>query len=166
MDELPAELCLRIFSMLDYRHLACAALVCRSWSNQSGQADLWQRLYKQRWGEVNFNCSKFKSWKAAYEAQDRCERVGKDMGITREGLDYFLVHEGKLLRFLGSCKSQQRGLVDGIVYDVEEKQQMQVPAPLPMEGGHASQEGLVDKLLFFLGDLEYATRKPKRNRVC
>eukprot|EP00250_Pteridium_aquilinum_P015475 c22604_g1_i1 orf=251-751(-) len=166
MDELPSELCLRVFSMLDYRHLASAALVCRSWSNQSGQAHLWQRLYEQRWGKGASNPCKFKSWKAAYEARDRCERVGMDISITREGFDYFLVHEGRLLRLLGSCKSQKQGL-DDIVCGVGEKQSIHIPAALPLqEKNTVSQEGLVDKLFFFLGDLEYATRKPKRTRVC
>eukprot|EP00250_Pteridium_aquilinum_P015476 c22604_g1_i2 orf=251-709(-) len=90
----------------------------------------------------------------------------RDISITREGFDYFLVHEGRLLRLLGSCKSQKQGL-DDIVCGVGEKQSIHIPAALPLqEKNTVSQEGLVDKLFFFLGDLEYATRKPKRTRVC
>ena len=85
----------------------------------------------------------------------------RDMNITREGLDYFLVHEGKLLRFLGTCNNKQRESVK----NEEEKQQVQVPSVIVEKDDTTSQEGLVDKLLFFLGDLEYATRQQKKNRV-
>ena len=85
----------------------------------------------------------------------------RDMNITREGLDYFLVHEGKLLRFLGTCKNKQRESVK----NEETKQQVQVPLVTVEKDDATSQEGLVDKLFFFLGDLEYATRQQKKNRV-
>lgn len=188
MEELPVELFSRIFSVLDYRHLASAALVCKSWSSHSGQADLWQRLYVERWGEGNSTCfksGKFKTWKAAYEAQDRCERVGMHMTVTREGFDYFMVYKGEILRFLGSCKNEscQRSMDSQQSTVVLGKEQL-VPAFLNSTSEssclslneelilgdrveHASpQDGLVDRLLFFLGDLEYAMRETKRHRAC
>lgn len=162
MDELPSELFLRILSLLDYRHLANVALVCRSWSSQSREAGLWQRLYEQRWGNKTSNPSKFKTWKAAYESQDRCERIGMDVSITREGLDYLLVHEGRLLRLLGSRKSQKQCLNE----IVSKKQPIHTAPLLPSKcKPSGSREGLVNELLFFLGDLEYATRKTKRIKV-
>jgi hypothetical protein len=85
------------------------------------------------------------------------------MKITREGLYYFLVHKGKLMQFLGSCKNS--------LSDVDKtgdtgKELSQMPQLFTMANDVAtSQEGLMDKLFFFLGDLEYATREHKRNRV-
>ncbi|KAI5080830.1 hypothetical protein GOP47_0004013 [Adiantum capillus-veneris] len=162
MGELPSDLLLRILSMLDHRHLASAARVCRSWNSLSRQAHLWQRLYEQRWGEGTSIFSKLKSWEAAYEAQDRCERIGRDVCITREGLDYILVHEGRLLRLLGSRKMEKEGPND----DVCEKKPMRMETSLTSQcKPSGSREGLVNDLLFFLGDLECATRNPKRIRV-
>lgn len=167
--------------MLDYRQLASAALVCKSWSNRCGQTDLWQQLYVKRWGEGKSACcnsSKFRSWKAAYEAQDRSERIGMDMTITREGFDYLIVHKGEILRFLGSCKSESSQEEHGDMLC-----KSKTMAPIFADRGteppclsskeeiilgtrmkHASSQGLLDKIIFFLGDLDYAMRKPKRNR--
>ncbi|KAH7332522.1 hypothetical protein KP509_20G092400 [Ceratopteris richardii] len=162
MDSLPSEVFLRILSMLDYRHLANAAQVSKSWSSQSGEGQLWRRLYEQRWGQSTFDPKRFKSWKAAYEAEDRCERVGIDVNITREGLDYFLVHEGRILRFLGTCGTQRQALDDRAC----RKETVCIETSLNSQAkSSSSSAGLVNKLLFFLGDLEYVTREKKRIRV-
>ncbi|KAJ7542953.1 hypothetical protein O6H91_09G019200 [Diphasiastrum complanatum] len=107
MDRLPIELPYRIFSLLDYRHLAAMALVCRDWNSSSEQAELWQQLFTQRWGQAKAKDACFKhlkSWKQAYEVQDRCDRLGVAPKIAREGPYYFLVSEGAKIRFLGSTK--------------------------------------------------------------
>ncbi|MCO5568189.1 hypothetical protein L7F22_021885 [Adiantum nelumboides] len=159
MDDLPSDLFLRILSLLDYRHLANVAQVCRSWYSVSAQAHLWQRLYEQRWGKGTCALRQSTSWKTAFEARDRCQRIGMDVHIAREGLDYFLVHEGRLLRFPGTRRSQEQGPNDEVCERRLIHRQTSLPSQCAPSG---SEEGLIDNLLFFLGDLEHAMRKPKR----
>eukprot|EP00249_Psilotum_nudum_P017434 c26323_g1_i2 orf=683-1279(+) len=194
MEQLPAELYYKIFSLLDYRHLASVALVCRSWNYFSRQTDLWQQLYTQRWGGQQAEClilKQQKSWKAAYETRDRCDRVGLGITVCREGLDYLLVNKGEILCFLGSrnkesCQgeSTSQGLPssdEGVLKYTMQSDIFHSDENLGIQDADGSCShlnadllvgdsvesgspcaGLIDKLIFFVGDLEGAMREQKR----
>ncbi|BBN03908.1 hypothetical protein MPTK1_3g00550 [Marchantia polymorpha subsp. ruderalis] len=166
MDKLPIELIQRIFTLLDYRPLASAAKVCRSWRRLSDQEELWKSLYKKRWGstkaaKVGLDISASQSWKSAYEIQDRWDRVGEEMTIVREGNDYFLAQKGLLLRFLGSRSSKTK--------DVRPKCATPVPRQdtnprkratnCSESGVRSSAPGLLDKLIHFVADMDYEHRR-------
>ncbi|PON72010.1 Sec39 domain containing protein [Parasponia andersonii] len=91
------------------------------------------------------------SWKKKYEVQDRCDRIGVGMKIIREGGDYYLVHHGEIQRYLGS-RRQSLSL----------KRELSVDGSLKVE---ESCRGILDKILFFIGDLEVASTDAKRGRV-
>ncbi|KAG9455962.1 hypothetical protein H6P81_000470 [Aristolochia fimbriata] len=150
MENLPSELSLKIFCLLDQQNLANAQQVCRKWKELASDNKVWRTLFKERWG-INqaafFAPSPCKSWKDVYEVQDRCDRVGLGLKIIREGGDYFLVHQGEIQRFLGS----RRGITGG--NDAMRDRDEQPCA------------GILDQILFFSVDLEVATRDAKRFRV-
>ncbi|KAL2636254.1 hypothetical protein R1flu_007733 [Riccia fluitans] len=174
MDSLPIEIVYSIFSLLEYRPLASAAKVCRTWRHLTDSAELWKTLYERRWGptkEATADCtiaSASQSWKAAYEIHDRWDRIGEDMTIIREGDDYFLAQKGRLLRFLGSCNRR------GTNKKVEDQQLPGMVADNPHAGSPGTtaragsfspagtrsfNPGLLDKMIRFVGDLDHEQRR-------
>ncbi|KAL5803530.1 hypothetical protein ACOSQ4_031835 [Xanthoceras sorbifolium] len=165
MDGLPEHLYLKIFYLLDHQNLAAAQQVCRKWKVLASDNNLWSNLFKERWGGDHaafYAPVDSKSWKDVYEVQDRCDRVGMGLKIIREGGesgDYYLVHQGEIQRHLGSrrqrkrvdsCPSSSNGefIIEGFPEE-EEK----------------SGQGILDRILFFIGDLEVASSEAKRCRV-
>ncbi|KAJ6760383.1 hypothetical protein OIU79_025268 [Salix purpurea] len=93
--------------------------------------------FKERWGDDRaafYEPDGSKSWKDVYELQDRGDRVGLGLKIIREGGDYYLVHQGKLVG--------------------DESLKEEKPS-----------HGILDQMLFFIGDLEVASTDAKRGRV-
>lgn len=67
--------------------------------------------------------------------------IYRGLKIIREGDDYYLVHQGQIQRGLGSRR--------------ESTEDAEV----------ASSGGILDKIFFFIGDMEAATTHAKRNRL-
>ncbi|CAI8598553.1 unnamed protein product [Vicia faba] len=155
METLPFEICMKIFCFLDHHHLAVSQQVCRKWKLMASDNALWEKLFKERWGGDHaafYAPNGSKSWKEVYEVQDRCDRVGL------EGSDYYLVHQGEVQRYLGSRKIP-RQIIDHTFSSESE---------LTEESSQAEERscrGILDKILFFIGDLEAATVDAKRSRV-
>ncbi|XP_011075931.1 uncharacterized protein LOC105160310 [Sesamum indicum] len=163
MESMPTDLCLKIFCWLDHQNLAAAQLVCRKWRDLASDDMLWSNLFKERWGidrSTFYAPENSKSWKDVYIVQDRCDRVGLGLKIIREGDDYFLVHQGQIQRHLGSRQPESqifgsfnwqngnRGRADS----VDEEQP-------------CSSSSILDKILFFIGDMEVASIHAKRSRL-
>lgn len=75
----------------------------------------------------------------------------RGMKIIREGGDYYLVHHGEIQRYLGS-----------------RRQSLQSSKTISVEGSLKEEEscrGILDKILFFIGDLEVASTGAKRRRL-
>ncbi|KAK3229303.1 hypothetical protein Dsin_001184 [Dipteronia sinensis] len=138
--------------------------VCRKWKVFASNNNLWSNLFKERWGGDHaafYAPADSKPWKDVFEVQDRCDRLGLGLKIIREGGesgDYYLVHQGEIQRHLGSRKQQTRvdtcpsnlnGEFFGEGFQDEEK----------------SGQGILDRILFFIGDLEVASSDAKRRRV-
>ncbi|KAI3457969.1 hypothetical protein Pfo_014632 [Paulownia fortunei] len=156
MERLPADLCLKIFCWLDHQNLAAAQLVCRKWRDLASNDMLWSNLFKERWGidHATFYAPvDSKSWRDVYIVQDRCDRVGLGLKIIREGDDYFLVHQGQIQRHLGSRRPESRAFDsfnnEGAV-SIDEEQPC---------------SSILDKILFFIGDMEAASVDAKRSRL-
>ncbi|KAG8381102.1 hypothetical protein BUALT_Bualt06G0087300 [Buddleja alternifolia] len=159
MEELPTDLCLKIFCWLDHHNLASAQLVCRKWRGLASDDTLWSNLFKERWGIDNaafYAPADSNSWKDVYIVQDRCDRIGLGLKIIREGDDYLLVHQGQIQRHLGSRQQESRAfnLENGITGGEECKDE---------EEGQCS--SILDKILFFIGDMESASVHAKRSRL-
>ncbi|XP_058752974.1 uncharacterized protein LOC131626159 [Vicia villosa] len=161
METLPLEICMKIFCFLDHHHLAVSQQVNRKWKLMASDNALWANLFKERWGEDRaafYAPNGSKSWKEVYEVQDRCDRVGLGLKIIREGSDYYLVHQGEVQRYLGSRKIPRQ------VTDHSFSSETDLT-----EGSSQAEErscrGILDKILFFIGDLEAASVDAKRNRV-
>uniref|UniRef100_A0A5B7CCQ5 F-box protein n=2 Tax=Davidia involucrata TaxID=16924 RepID=A0A5B7CCQ5_DAVIN len=162
MERFPADLCLKIFCLLDYQNLATAQQVCRKWKAMTSDNKIWSNLFKERWGSDHamfYAPVDSKSWKDVYEVQDRCDRVGLGLKIIREGGDYFLVHQGEIQRHLGS-RSQQNG-ANGCSLSSERH----LIGETSVEEEKEPCLGILDKILFFIGDLEVASIYAKRCRV-
>lgn len=161
METLPLEICMKIFCFLDHTHLAVSQQVCRKWKLMASDNALWSNLFKERWGGDHaafYAPLGSKSWKEVYEAQDRCDRVGLGLKIVREGSDYYLVHQGEVQRYLGSRKNRRQ--VSGHTSSSE--------TDFTGESSVAEERscrGILDKILFFIGDLEAASVDAKRSRV-
>ncbi|KAI8565105.1 hypothetical protein RHMOL_Rhmol03G0234800 [Rhododendron molle] len=125
----------------------------RRWKALAADNNLWLNLCEERWGSI---CAAFyapkdsRSWKDVYEVQDRRDRVGLDQKIIREGVDYYLVHLGEVHRHLGS-RPQSKG-ANGCLLGSE----------IGLKEEPSSR--ILDKILFFLGDLEAASVCGKRKR--
>ncbi|KAL2339582.1 hypothetical protein Fmac_007522 [Flemingia macrophylla] len=161
MDNLPFEIYVKIFCFLDYHHLAVAQQVCRRWKFVASNNALWSKLFKERWGGDHaafYAPMGSKSWKDVYEVQDRCDRIGVGLKIIREGSDYYLVHQGEIQQHLGSRKDQEKVTAHSCHSEID----------FTREGSLAeerSSRGILDKILFFIGDLEVASAEAKRRRV-
>lgn len=70
--------------------------------------------------------------------------------IIREGSDYYLIHGGEILKFLGTGRPTPR---DGISSKAESR------------GEEERASAISDRILFFLGDLETAFTAAKRVRM-
>ncbi|KAK1366414.1 F-box/WD repeat-containing protein pof10 [Heracleum sosnowskyi] len=158
MERLPADICLKIFCFLDHQSLATAHQVCRRWKLMSSENILWSNLFEGRWGTDSaafYAPTDSKSWKDVYIVQDRCDRIGLGLKIICEGDECYLVHQGEIQRHLGSRKQE---MLSNQHSDGE----------LAAETSLADSEpsvGILDKILFFLGDLEAASVQAKRARV-
>ncbi|XP_027353311.1 uncharacterized protein LOC113863791 [Abrus precatorius] len=164
MEALPLEICTKIFGFLDYQHLAVAQQVCRKWKLIASDNALWSNLFKERWGGDHaafYAPIGSKSWKDVYEVQDRCDRVGVGLKIIREGSDYYLVHQGEIQRYLGSRKNKEKATGHSY-HTLKSEIDFTGEASLTEE---RSCRGILDKILFFIGDLEVAAADAKRSRV-
>ncbi|XP_071709524.1 uncharacterized protein [Rutidosis leptorrhynchoides] len=160
MEKVPDDVFMKIFSLLDHHHhLATAQQVCRKWKLIASENELWSNLFKQRWGidrAIFYAPIDSKSWKDVYAVQDRCDRVGLGLKIIREGDDYFLIHQGEIQRHLGS-RTLQLGSDNNVSdprYSGDE-----------ITGRNDRQMGILDRILFFIGDLETASAPAKRGRL-
>uniref|UniRef100_A0A0D6QT45 F-box domain-containing protein n=1 Tax=Araucaria cunninghamii TaxID=56994 RepID=A0A0D6QT45_ARACU len=175
METLPEEICHRIFFLLDHQNLAAAQQVCRNWKDLAIQDELWRNLFIKRWGadQANFYRPLHpKTWKMTYETQDRRDRVGLGWTITCEGCDYYIVYQGEIQHWLCSKKIKKlnHGKPD---FETEDRSisttndsstiQSEITETLPVEKGPCP--GVFDKMLFFVGDLERASRQVKRSRI-
>ncbi|KAJ1383089.1 F-box-like domain superfamily [Sesbania bispinosa] len=164
MERLPLEICMKIFCFLDYQHLAVAQQVCTKWKLMASDNALWSNLFKERWGGDHaafYAPIGSKSWKDVYEVQDRCDRVGVGLKIIREGSDYYLVHQGEIQRYLGSRKNREQATRHK-GHTLSSERDLTGEDSLAEE---RSCRGILDKILFFIGDLEVASVDAKRSRV-
>ncbi|XP_076909072.1 uncharacterized protein LOC143566200 [Bidens hawaiensis] len=150
MESLPADLCMKVFSSLDHHQdLVAAHQVCRKWKLVASEDELWSNLFKQRWGidRATFYAPvDSKSWKDVYAVQDRCDRVGLGLKIVREGDDYFLIHQGQIQKHLGSKR-------------------LHLDAGGDITGSRSERQmGILDRILFFVGDLETDSASTQRGR--
>ncbi|KAA8540073.1 hypothetical protein F0562_026765 [Nyssa sinensis] len=83
----------------------------------------------------------------------------RGLTIVREGDDYYLVHQGEIQRHLGS-RRQQNG-VNGCSLGSER----QLIEEASVDEEHEPSLGILDKMLFFIGDLEVASIYAKRCRL-
>ncbi|XVE58312.1 hypothetical protein DITRI_Ditri04bG0160100 [Diplodiscus trichospermus] len=126
---------------------------------------LWSKLFRERWGndQAAFyapNPLDSRSWKDVYETQDRGDRVGLGLKIIREGGDYFLVHQGHIQRYLGSRRKRK------VMKDCRpSSSKPELTAEEDTLNAEEPCRGILDKILFFLGDLEAASADAKRGRV-
>ena len=74
--------------------------------------------------------------------------VYRGLKIIREGGDYYLVHQGEVQHYLGS-KRQRKGQANCSF----------------SSNGEEPCLGILDKILFFIGDLEVASTDAKRGRI-
>ncbi|KAK9665187.1 hypothetical protein RND81_14G096300 [Saponaria officinalis] len=159
MESLPIELCLKIFFILDYQNLATAQQVCRKWNVLGSDNVLWANLFKERWGENRagfYNPVNSKSWKDVYQVQDRCDRLGLGLKIIREGADYYLIHRGEIQRHLGSRRPRKAKAVEPSSQNIVNEDGSQEGPP---------SNGILERILFFIGDLEVATVEAKRTKL-
>lgn len=84
----------------------------------------------------------------------------RGLKIIREGGDYYLVRQGEIQRYLGS-RRQRKGL-NGRALSLKREGSGEGSQE---EEESASCRGILDKILFFIGDLEVASTDAKRARV-
>ncbi|XVF12720.1 hypothetical protein REPUB_Repub08aG0144000 [Reevesia pubescens] len=166
MERLPCDIYLKIFCFLDHQNLATAPQVCRKWKVLASDNRLWSKLFRERWGidaaafyapPDPIHSTSTSSWKDVYETQHRCDRVGLGLKIISEGGDYFLVHQGQIQRYLGSRRKRKGAVVkDCASSSKPELKMVEEPCRTP---------GILDKILFFLGDLETASADAKRGKL-
>ncbi|OMO93554.1 Secretory pathway Sec39 [Corchorus olitorius] len=136
----------------------------RKWKVLTSDNMLWSKLFRERWGtdQAAFYAPDpvhSTSWKHVYERQDRGDRVGLGLKIIREGGDYYLVHQGEIQRYLGSRRKRK-----DCASSSEAEMRVEVEESVKMEEEEPSL-GILDKILFFLGDLETASADAKRGRL-
>lgn len=86
--------------------------------------------------------------------------ITRGLKITREGGDYYLVHQGEIQRHLGSRRQRR-----GVLVNSSCPMGLERPVTGSLEEDDESRRGILDKILFFIGDLEVASTDAKRSRV-
>lgn len=81
----------------------------------------------------------------------------RGLRIIREGGNYYLVYQGKIQRYLGSRTQKRR------IAGVPSTSRDQTGEGPTLE--EISSRGILDRILFFIGDLEVASMEAKRSRV-
>jgi len=79
----------------------------------------------------------------------------RGLKIIREGDDYFLIHQGEIQRHLGS-RTDDASTSSTSTYSTGGEE---------FTGRHDRQMGILDRILFFIGDLETASAPAKRGRL-
>lgn len=94
-------------------------------------------------------------WLASYVSVWFHCSLNRGLKIVREGRYYYVIHQGEILRCLGSRRDvdEERSLLgsNGLEREFTEKT--------------GSSLGILDQILFFIGDLEVASVGAKRRRV-
>ncbi|OWM79661.1 hypothetical protein CDL15_Pgr023073 [Punica granatum] len=91
-------------------------------------------------------------------AQNHGKMRTRGLKIIREGENYYLVCQGKIQRYLGS-RTQKRRVMNW------PSRNLNGEGPTPEE---ISSRGILDRIIFFIGDLEVASseaKAAKRSRV-
>ncbi|KAL9272275.1 hypothetical protein AKJ16_DCAP20454 [Drosera capensis] len=135
----------------------------RKWKILASDNNLWEIFFNERWGEEGvafYAPTESKSWKDVYAVQDCCDWVGLGVKIVREGVDYYLICRGEIQCHLGTrsptnssylCDSRsQNGAIEKLGLDSQQ------------EGSNLN---VLDKILFFIGNLETASLAAKRSRL-
>lgn len=81
----------------------------------------------------------------------------RELKIIREGVDYYLIRRGEIRRHFGS-RRQRKG---------QEASTLSRPGELTQDGSlvRGSSYGILERMLFFIGDLEVASNEAKRSRL-
>lgn len=87
-----------------------------------------------------------------------CICFPRGLRIIREGVDYYLVHQGEIQLHLGS-RRQRKGLDSS---PLNSKEDFERESSMEEE---SSSQGILDRILFFIGDLEVASTDAKRSRL-
>lgn len=86
--------------------------------------------------------------------------TNRGLKIIREGCYYYLVHQGEIQRCLGSRKDREQAASHS---------RRTIGSGRDFTGEASIDErscrGILDKILFFIGDLEVASADAKRSRV-
>lgn len=85
--------------------------------------------------------------------------VTRGLRIIREGNDYYLIHQGEIQRHLGS-RRQKIGQTSFL--PLSSKREFLSEGLLEED---KSCRGILDRILFFIGDLEVASTDAKRSRA-
>nr|XP_043633917.1 uncharacterized protein LOC122605103 [Erigeron canadensis] len=169
MEKVSGDVIMKILGLLDHHQdLVSAHQVCRKWNLLASDNHLWSNLFILRWGidrslfyaptTTTTTTHSSKSWKHVYAVQDRCDRVGLGLKIIREGDDYFLIHQGEIQRHLGS-RTPQPGTQDPSTSLAARHTGDEIMVR------NECQMGILDRILFFIGDLETASAPAKRGRL-
>lgn len=78
--------------------------------------------------------------------------IFRGLKIVREGDDYFIVHQGEIQRYLGSRQPESRAI------DSSNNRLVSADEEQPCSS-------ILDKILFFIGDMETASVHAKRSRL-
>ena len=89
---------------------------------------------------------------------ERKSCITRGLKITREGGDYYLVHQGEIQRYLGSRRQRKESNGSSL----SSKRESHGEGSRREEESH---RGILDNILFFIGDLEAASSDAKRARV-
>lgn len=85
--------------------------------------------------------------------------MSRGLKIIREGGDYYLVHQGEIQRYLGSRRKSKRATSCSLNTKGE------LRGDEFMKHEESCCGGILDKILFFIGDLEVASADAKRSRI-
>lgn len=104
---------------------------------------------------------KFNLWLQLLNSDIFNSSHNRGLKIIREGSDYYLVHQGEVQRYLGSRKNP-RQVTGHNCPNFSSERDLTGESSFPEE---KSCRGILDKILFFIGDLEVASADAKRSRV-
>lgn len=79
------------------------------------------------------------------------------MKIIREGVDYYLIYRGEIQRHLGPKRQREEQDANTL------SRQGELTQEGSLVGGPSY--GILEKILFFIGDLEVASTEAKRSRL-